>query len=187
MNGHSRYQTHVFGRKITEQNAAHWPVDHVDALAVARPDGQVGPIDLAGLEQARQVLGVVRKVRVHLKNILVVLLEGPLEAVDVGGTQAQLALALVEVYASRMLSLHLAHQVGRAVGRIVVDDEQVEGFRQCNHSLDDGLDVLAFLVGGYDDQSMRHAAKVGFQRGLLLFELRTFRIVLGIPTQSKSV
>jgi hypothetical protein len=34
---------------------------------------------------------------------------------------------------------------------------------------------------------MRHAAKVGFRRGLLLFGLRTFRTMLGIPTQSKSV
>jgi len=81
--------------------------------------------------------------------------------VNVGRSQSQLALALVEVDAPRVLFLGLAHEVGGAVGRIVVDDQHVKALRQRDHGFEDGLDVFALLKRGNDDQRVGHSAKVG--------------------------
>jgi len=46
-------------------------------------------------------------------------------------------------------------QVGRAVGAAVVHDENAGVGQGRTHSPQDAVDVLRFVVGGYDDQG-RH-------------------------------
>ena len=52
------------------------------------------------------------------------------------------------------LPLHPADDVGSAVGRVILDDEDVEKLLQSEYRPDDVLDVLLFVIGRYDDNAI---------------------------------
>ena len=104
-----------------------------------------------------QVGGIVREVGVHLDDVLIVAPEGPFEAVDIGCAEPHLAAAALQIDPAWVL-LHLAaHGVGCAVGRTVVDYEQVEAVGKRHYGVDHSLDVLYLVVGGYDNKYVAHS------------------------------
>src|SRR5262245_20121012 len=131
------------------------PVDHPDPVEVARPEDHVG---VAGrLEERPDGVGVVGEVGVHLEDVLGPLIERVAEAVAVGRTQPQLARSLEQMDARRG-GHPLLHDRGGAVGRVVVDDEDVQVEGQRHQSVEQRRNVLAFVVGGDDDELLHQRA-----------------------------
>ena len=83
------------------------------------------------------------------------MLDGPLKTADVGRAEALFAAALHEVQPAREFALQALDDVGRAVGRAVVDDEDVERLLQAEHGADDVFDVLFLVVRRDDDDAVR--------------------------------
>ena len=94
------------------------------------------------------------EVGIHLENVVILMLDGPLESGDVGGAEAELSLAFHHEEAVGEFLLHTAHDVGSAVGRVVLDDEDVEIFFKAEHRTDNVLDVLLFIISRYDDDAV---------------------------------
>ena len=140
---------------VRHEDAPEGPVDHVHAVAVARSDGHVGALFGAGGVEPKQVLGVVAEVGVHLKNEVVAVLDGPLKTADVGRAEALLAAAFDQMQPPGELALEAFDDVGRAVGRAVVDDQYVEGLLQAEDDAEDVFDVLFFVVRRDDDDAVR--------------------------------
>jgi len=96
---------------------------NASAFDVAAADHEVRGA-LEGGQQAWYVRRLVGEVSVHLENdIRVKLVDRVLHAADVGGPQTRLC-ARDEVNVGIPLH-HLTHQFRRAVGRIIIDHQQV--------------------------------------------------------------
>ena len=107
--------------------------------------------------EAGKVGGIVAEVGVHLKHILIVALQSPTESGDIRRAQAQLAAALHQKQpAGKLLRHQTFHNAGSAVWRTVVDDEYVKRLLQAKHRPDDLLDVLLFIISGYDYYAVAH-------------------------------
>ena len=91
------------------------------------------------------------KVRVHLKNIVIAVLQGPCKAREVGGTQPQLAAALQQVQRVRERFLHALDQGRCSVRGTIVNHQYMELAFQGEYRLYNVLDVLPLVVGGNDD------------------------------------
>lgn len=124
-------------------------VHDVHAVAVAGAYCHVG-VGFKGGAQAGQVGGIVAEIGVHLVDALISAAEHAVEAGQVGCAQALLALAAEQVDAAGASLHHAAHERGRAVGRVVVDDEHVEVAVEGEHRVDDGLDVLLLIICRYN-------------------------------------
>src|SRR5690606_25726923 len=124
--------------------------------------GEVGPRP-ARLDEEGEVARVVREVGVHLADVVEASREGELEPGEVGRPEPLLTLPLEEPDAAGVRVDELADEVGRPVGRAVVDDEggELAGLR--HHLLEQGRDVLRLVVGRDDDDGAGGAA--GGQRG----------------------
>ena len=94
------------------------------------------------------------EVGVHFEDVVILMFYGPFESGDVGSTQAQLALTLYHKEAVGKLGLHTAYNVGCAVGRVVLDDEDVEIFLEGEHRTNDVFDVFLLVIGRYDNNAI---------------------------------
>ena len=82
---------------------------------------------MGGGVEAWQVVRVVAEVGIHLEDEVVAMLQGPLEALDVGGAEAQFALALQNVKAAgKLTGDEVLDNGSRAIRTSVVDDQDVE-------------------------------------------------------------
>src|SRR5690606_3860017 len=84
--------------------------------------------------------------------VLVAALEGPAEALEVGRAEPELA-APVEDVDPRVFRRELVGDRAGAVGRGVVDDEDVESRVLCEDHWDETGQVLPLVVGRDDDQA----------------------------------
>ena len=109
-------ETHVFRSEVGHQDTPHGPVHNVDPADVAGTDGNIVPFFCTGIIETGQVVGVVRKVCVHLEYIIIAVLDGPLESGDIGGAQSQLPFALDHEQALGKLTLQAAHDGCCSVG-----------------------------------------------------------------------
>ena len=93
------------------------------------------------------------EVRVHLKDIVRLMLDSPLETAYIRRAQPLFAGALYEMQTvfTEFAPLHILNDTGRAVRRAVVDDEYLKINRQLHHSRDDSLDIFLLVVSGYND------------------------------------
>ena len=144
-------QAHVFRGEVGHQQPRHRPVDDIDPLDVARAHHHVAPL-LGCPAEAHQIVGVVRKVAVHLADEVEAAAQPPLETGQVGRAEPLLAAPLDEVQPLGELLLTAPHDGGRAVGRAVVDDQQLEGLAQREDLVNHCGDVLPLVVGRYDNQ-----------------------------------
>ena len=99
----------------------------------------------------------MREIRVHLENELGAVAERVAEAFEVCRAQPELAGTLDQVDA-RIARRPRAHHAGGAVGRVVVHHQHVQPVRQRQQLPDHGVDVLALVVGGNDDELLHQAA-----------------------------
>ncbi len=91
----------------------------------------------------------MREVSVHLADEFVVFFKTVSEAFDIGCPEPEFACALNDIYPAGVLSYFLLYNPGGAVGRIIVDDKDIEWYRQCKNSVDDGGGVLTFVIHRY--------------------------------------
>ena len=145
---------HIFGCKIGHQYASHRPVDYIHTADIARADGHVIAFVGTLFIKAWQVGRSMAEVGIHFEHIIVLMFDGPLETGDIGGSEPEFPLAFHHEEAVGELPLHPADDVGSAVGRVILDDEDVEKLFQSEYRPDDVLDVLLFVIGRYDDNAI---------------------------------
>ena len=129
---------------------AQWrPVGRAAAIDVARADDEIGV--LRERQEVGQVFGIVRVVGVHLEDELVAVLDGIVKAEYVRGAQAHLAGA-VQRADPRIRRADLVDELAGAVGRVIVDDQDVGLGREAQDVRDQAGDILALVIGRDDDQ-----------------------------------
>ena len=85
------------------------------------------------------------------------MLQGPLEALDVGGAEAQFALALQNVKAAgKLTGDEVLDNGSRAIRTSVVDDQNVEFLLQTEHGTDNFLYVFLLVVCRNDYYAITH-------------------------------
>ena len=122
---------------------------HSHTLHIARAYHHVGTL-VEGRSKAQQIVGVVRKVAIHLEDVVETLFEPPTEAGKIGRSEAEFATALNHNESVGVGGHQGADNVGCAVGRAVVDDEQRELSGERKDLRHHSLDVLTLVVGWYD-------------------------------------
>ena len=148
MNGHSRHRAHIDRRAIGHQQARHRPIHYIDALHITRTNNHIGTLLGCG-NQARQVVGIVREVAIHLDNIVIIALQAPAETGQVSRTQAQLTLAAKQVQAIGIILLTLTNDISRAIGRAIVNHQNIKLNGQRKDLIDHCRYVLALVVCRY--------------------------------------
>src|SRR5262249_18146931 len=133
-----------------DQEPAELPVHDRDAVHVPAARNEV--VDRQGVHHDGQIPRVVREVRVHLDERLVVALDGPAIARDVRGPKTHLGRAMHDVNALVATGDRIDDATG-AVRRIVVHDEHVRRGERAMDLREELLDVLGFVVGRNDDQA----------------------------------
>src|SRR5574344_801728 len=97
----------------------------------------------------------MREVSIHLKDIFIPLLQSPLKACDVGCAQSQFSSTFQDEKTVRELPLHQSFYDGCcAVGRTIINHENVKTFFQCKHCTNNLLNVLLLVVGRYDNNTV---------------------------------
>ena len=110
---------------------------------------------MTGGIESRQVIGVVTEISIHLEDVLVVSLQSPLKACDIGRAQSQLALALNdENPVAELSSHHPPDDGGCAVGGPVVDDKDMETLVQGEYRTDNLFDILLFVIRWDDNYTV---------------------------------
>ena len=104
-----------------------------------------------GIVEFEELRDGVGEVGIHLEAVFVTALKHPAESGDVGCAETLFPGALNEVERGGKLALKTADDGGSAVGRAVVDDEDVELLGQGEYCTDYLLDVLFLVVCRYDD------------------------------------
>ena len=102
----------------------------------------------------------MRKVRVHLNDDISAVCQRVFEALDVRRAEAELGAALKQADAARVFGNELLREGAGAVGRAIVDDQDVDGKRQSPEGLGHLAHVVRLVVGG-DDDSDFHESKPG--------------------------
>ena len=124
-------------------------------FTIARSDGQVVALVVAGGIEPWQVVGVVAEVGIHLEDVAILTAERPFEARYIGGAQSQFARPLQDEESVAELGIDEAvHDSGRSIGASVVDNEYMETFLQGEDGPDYFLYVFLLIVGGYDNQTV---------------------------------
>ena len=129
------------------------PIRYRTAGNVPGPDANLVPLP-ERRQDRRKSIRVVREVRVHLDHRLVALVEAPFEAVPVGAAQAELA-GTRQHLDTAVSHAELGRDLGRAVGAVVVDDEDRRIRERLAHTLEDVLDCGSFIESRQHDQTAR--------------------------------
>ena len=104
---------------------------------------------MTGSIEARQVGRIVAEVGIHLKHILIVVLQRPFESCDVGSAKSELAGAFEdEQTVGKLIGNKTLHDGSGAVRTSVVNHKNVETLVKTEDSPDDFLDVLLLVVSG---------------------------------------
>ena len=74
------------------------------------------------------------------------MLIAPTHTIEVGSAKSQFALAFNDKQSLRELFHQSLHNIGRAVGRIVLNDEHIELFWKRKDLADNGLNVFFLVV-----------------------------------------
>ena len=154
VDGQAGDDAHILGGEVGHEHASHGPVHYVHAADVTRADGHVVTFCGTFVVKARKVGRCVAEVGIHLEDVVILMLDGPLESGDVGGAEAELSLAFHHEEAVGEFLLHAAHDVGSAVGRVVLDDEYVEILFKTEYRTDNVLDIFLFVISRYDDNAV---------------------------------
>ena len=147
--GHAGDPLHILGRTKTEDEAGERPVDHANAALVPCAQYEVGVLNR--LEKARDIFRIMREVTVHFENEFVFCGQRPFEAGAVGAAEPVLFLPMQYVH-KRMFGGQFDGQFACAVGGIIVHHQQIH--RQLVERLHEAGQIIPFVVGGHDDQSV---------------------------------
>lgn len=130
-------------------------------LAAYRPIACAAAVDVAGTEdeisvlksgkETGEIVWIVGEVAIHLLEDQVVAIESVAKAVEVSGAKAEFSGASENEDAIIVLST-LFGEIACAVGRVVVDDEDMGVFGCAMDGIKQAREVFALVVGGDDDQ-----------------------------------
>ena len=138
---------HVLGREIAHQHAPDGPVDDIDTAHIARTDSYIVALVMTGRVEAWQVGRVVTEIGIHLEDVVVIVLERPLETGDIGGAESEFAAALDEKQAVAKLVGHKAlDYLGSTIRAAVVDDQDVKTLVQGENRTNDFLHIFLLVV-----------------------------------------
>ena len=88
------------------------------------------------------------EVGIHLKDVVVAVLQRPLETCNISCAKAELAATLNDEQTVLKLVCHQPfNDVGGAIGRSVIDNQNVECFFQTHHGADNLFDVFLLVIG----------------------------------------
>ena len=90
------------------------------------------------------------EVRIHFKNILIALLNGPFKPMNIGRPQTQLTFSFFQKKCTRIFFLKPTNNIRSPVRRTVINDEYVKTLIQGKNSLQDGGNIFLLIVGWYD-------------------------------------
>ena len=136
---------------VAEHEPAHRPVHH-GHLAVAYRDPRTRSASWMACRNSGRCAGIVREVGVHLEDVLVIALERPAEAGDVGGAQAHLPAPAGGGERASSAAMMLVDDLPRPVRRAVVDDQHVERRILREDRRNQAGNVVAFVVGRDDHE-----------------------------------
>ena len=142
-------KAHILRGKVAHKHTAYRPVYNINTAYITRAYSQIVAFVVTRRIKARQVVGVVREVGIHLEDVVVTILQSPLEAGDIGGAQAQLARTLD--YEETVVKLGIdkpMHNLGCTVRTAVVDYEYVEALLKSQHRTDYLLYIFLLVVCG---------------------------------------
>src|SRR5690606_27447904 len=84
----------ITARKVRDQYASDGPVHNVHPSGVARSDGEIRAIAIAGIEETNKIFRIMREVGVHFKDVVVVSGDRELKASNVCRTEFLLSCTL---------------------------------------------------------------------------------------------
>src|SRR5579885_954100 len=125
------------------------PVGRAPSRNIAGADHQVGLLNL--FQEIGQIARIMRKIGVHLKGGIIAIRKGVLEASDIRRTQAKFAAAMQDMHA-RILRAHFLRQFSGAVGRMIIDDQNIGCGRVRENLLEQRGQILQLVVCWNDDQ-----------------------------------
>ena len=151
--GNARDALHVAVGKEREQNPVRGPVFHTATLAVARPNHYIGRF--GGVQQGGQVLGIVRKVGIHLNNAVGSEGEGAMKAVAIGASQSTRAGAPYhfEMGEFRAACKEFLGTISGVIGRIVVHQQQIGVGQNMGYLRGEQRHILHFVVRRHDNHA----------------------------------
>ncbi len=111
------------------------------------------------------------EIRVHLEDVLIIVLQSPFESSYISGAKSEFAAPFHDVELVCKLVFHqILHDIGGTIGRAVINYQYVEIISgQGEHCTDNGFDVLLLVVGRYNYKAV---ARVHF---LICFGVNLFR------------
>src|SRR5690348_11450905 len=83
---HPGNDLNIFRRAFAQDQSAQRPVNYPDTVQISRAKNRVGI--LRGFEEHRDVVRIVRKIAIQLKNEVIALLEGPFETGNISTAQS---------------------------------------------------------------------------------------------------
>ena len=92
-NIYAQYRTHINGCAIRHQHASHRPIHHIHARDITASYCYVCTLIGASIIQLEQILRIMREVSIHLKYIIIFVLNSPFKASDICRSETELASA----------------------------------------------------------------------------------------------
>ena len=117
---------------------------------------------MTSLIKSWQVIGVMAEVGIHFKDVVVSLFDRPFEAGDVSCSQSEFAFSFNHEQTFGEFLLQTAYDVGRSVGRVVFDDQNMECLFQSEYCPDYILDVFLLIVSrnNHDTVTCLHGVSI---------------------------
>lgn len=105
------------------------------------------PLVMASCIQARKIVGVMTEISVHLKDILILPLQRPLEASDISRAKPLLALTLdKEETIAKFLFAQLLDYHGRTIRATIIYHQYMETLIKGEYCPDNLLHVLLLII-----------------------------------------
>src|SRR6056297_4290693 len=101
------------------------------------------------------------EVGIHFTYIGIVVFHGPPEPFDVSGPESEFTTSFHQVKPLRVCVLKGLNDSGCAIGRVVVNDQQVALKGKVKNSTNDLFHVLLLVISRYYYQFVAHSASIG--------------------------
>ena len=83
MNMESRHCLYVFASEIAHQHAPNRPINNIHPTNITRPNSDIIAFIMRRSIKTREVVWIVTKVGIHLKDIIITMLQSPLKACNI--------------------------------------------------------------------------------------------------------
>ena len=98
------------------------------------------------------------EVGIHLENIIILMLDAPFEATDIGRAQSLFTRSFDKEEPFGEFLLQGLNDCSRPIGRAVVDDQDMELLFQSEDSTNDVFNVFFLVISRYNYNTIRHTS-----------------------------